>query len=139
MSKTFQIIRPKSSQNPDYEEFEYLIRWIGHEGSDYLFMFYDVEIQRRVRSEIINSESSVNIESLIFQEEKKIKLFADDLSESDLNIILQLFGNKFVTRLMKDDSIERFAPEANSYKYRKMDGRYKIEFTLVATDLTVWN
>ena len=139
MSKLFEIVRPKSLENSDYEEFEYLIRWIGRDGADYQLMFYDIEIQRRTRNEIINSESSTNIEALIFKEEQSITLFADDLSRTDLLVVLQLFGNKFVTRIKKDDSIERYAPDANNYKYRKKAGRYEIEFTLIVSDLTVWN
>lgn len=139
MSKTFEIIRPKSLEDSNYEDYEYLIRWIGRDGSDYLLMFYDIEIQRRTRNEIINSESSTNIEALISKEEKAITLFADDLTKNDLTAVLQIFGNKFVTRLKKDDSIERYAPDSNNYKYRLKDGRYEIEITLIATDLTVWN
>jgi hypothetical protein len=138
-NKKYEVIRPKSLQSSAYEDFEYLIRWVGRDGSEYLFMFYDVEIQRRIRSEVINSESSDNIEALISEEKRNISLFADDLSEADLNIILQLFGNKFVTRLKKDDTIERFAPEANNYKYRLIEGHYEIEFTLIASNLAVWS
>lgn len=137
--KQFKIIRPKSLQDSSFEAYEYLIRWIGRDGSDYLFMFYDAEIQRRTRSEIINSESSTLIESIVSKEEKSITLFADDLSKSDLEVILQLFGNKFVTRIFKDESTERYAPEQNSFKYRELEGRYEIEFTLIASELKVWS
>ena len=139
MSKKFEIVRPKSLQDPAYEEFEYLIRWIGRNGADYLHLFYDARITRRTRNEIINSEDSERIEALISKEQRSVSLFIDDLSRSDLDVILQLFGNKFVTRIKKDSTIERFAPDSNSYRYRKMDGRYEIEFTLMASDLETWN
>lgn len=138
-SKLFEIVRPKSLTDPLYEDYEYLIRWIGRNGADYQLMFYDIEVQRRTRSEIINSESSDNIEALISKEEQSITIFADDLSKNDLIVVLQMLGNKFVTRLKKDDTIERYAPDQNNYKYRLKDGRYEIEITLIASDLRVWN
>ena len=139
MGKTFQIIRPRSLQNSDYEDFEYLMRWIGRDGSDYLYMFYDVEMERKTHGEVINSESSTRIETLISKESQAITLQADDLSRSDLAIILQIFSNKFVTRLFKDGTTERYAPQPNSYKYRLMDGRYEVEIKFTKSDLAAWN
>jgi len=138
MSKIFKLIRPKSETDSDYEAFEYLIRWIGKDGSDYQYMFYDAELQRRVRNEIINEESSINIEALINSESQSVTLMADDLTLSDIGIMLQLFSNKFITRLLKDGTTERFVPDSNSYKYRLRDGRYNIEFTLIGSNLAVW-
>ena len=139
MTKKFKIVRPKSLINSDYEEFEYLIRWIGRDGADYQKMFYDVEIRQQTRGEVINSESSINIENALKSEGISITLFADDLSSNDIDIILMLFANRFVTRLKKDGTIERFAPDENSFKKRLSDGRYEIEFNLIASDLPIWN
>lgn len=139
MAKIFELIRPKSLQDSAYEEFEYLIRWIGRDGADYQLMFYDAEFERRTRGEVINQESSTRIESLIESESRSVTLVADDLSRNDLGVILQLFANKFVTRLLKDGTTERYAPEQNSFKYLLSDGRYEIEIKLIQSDLPVWN
>jgi len=139
MGRIFELIRTKSIQNSDYEDFEYLLRWIGRDGSDYIYMFYDAEIERKINNEIINTEDEAKTEALISSENRSITLFADDLSLSDLNIILQIFSNKFVTRLKKDDTIERYAPEANTYRYRLLDGRYEVEIKLIQSDLAKWN
>lgn len=135
----YELIRPRSAQNPDYEQFEYVIRWIGRDGAEYLYLFYDAEIQRRTSGELINEESEELIETLISRERKTVMLKADDLSKIDLDVILQMFGNKFVTRLKKDGSFERYAVDVNSYKYRLTDGRYEIEFALISSNLKVWN
>lgn len=137
MSKVFELIRPRSYYDSAYEDFEYLIRWIGRDGSDYLYMFYDAEINQAIDNDIINSLSSNNIEALIKSEKRSITLTASDLSKSDLLIITEMFANKFVTRIHKDESIERFAPLGNSFKYRLMDGRYEAEFELQMYDLAV--
>lgn len=139
MSKKFQIIRPESLTNSDYEEFEYLIRWIGRDGADYQLMFTDVEIRQQTRGEAINTESSTNIENALTRESRAVTLFADDLSRNDLDIVLMIFANRFVTRLKTDGTIERFAPDENSFRKRLSDGRYEISFKLIASDLPVWN
>ncbi len=136
--KLFELIRPKSLINSAYEAYEYLIRWIGSDGADYVYMFYDAEVEHKIKNEVINQQDSTNIEALISGHGRSINLTADDLSLNDLNIIGQIFDNKFVTRLLKDNTVERYAPDANSYKYRLMQGRYNVEFTLIMTDVTVW-
>jgi hypothetical protein len=129
MGKIYEIVRPKSLTNSDYEAFEYLIRWIGRDGADYQYMFYDAELSNSIKNEIINDTG--NVEAVISAINKKITLTATDLSKTDLLVIGELLENKFVTRLLKDETIERYAPDANSFKYRLMDGRYSIEFDLI--------
>lgn len=136
MPKKFKLIRPKSLTDPTYEDYEYLIRWIGRDGSDYLLMFYDAELERSIDSEIINADTSP--EALIKTNAQGVTLKADDLSLSDLNVVLQLFENKFVTRLKKDESIERYVPEPNNFKYSLRDGRYEIEIKLRGVNIPVW-
>jgi hypothetical protein len=138
MSKIFELVRPKSLQNADYADHEYLIRWIGRDGADYQLMFYDAEFERKTSGEVVNSESSTRIESLISSETRSVTLVANDLSRNDLDVVLQLFGNKFVTRLFKDGTTERFAPDSNSAKWQLSDGRYDIEIKLIQSNLPVW-
>lgn len=133
MSKIFELIRPKSLDDPAYENYEYLIRWIGRDGSEYLWMFYDAEISQRINSEIANRLG--DIAALIDSENRQISLTANDLTANDLLIIAEMFTNQYVTRLLKDGTIERYAPEANSFSYRLMGLTYEIEFTLVMQDL----
>lgn len=138
MSKIFQLIRPKSLQDAAYEDHEYLIRWIGRDGADYQLMFYDAEFVQKTKGEVINQESATRIESLLESESRGVTLVADDLSRNDLGVILQLFANKFVTRLLKDGTTERYAPDQNSFKWQLSDGRYEIEIKLIQSDLPVW-
>jgi hypothetical protein len=136
--KRFEIVRPKSLTDSVYEDYEYLIRWIGRDGADYIFMFYDAEIEHKINSEIINQQDSDKIEALIENEGREITLTADDLTKNDLTVIGQIFSNKFVTRLKKDLTTERYAPDGGSYKYRLMKGRYQVEFKLIMSDLATW-
>lgn len=133
MPKLFKLSRPKSLTNPEYEDFEYLIRWIGRDGSDYLFLFLDAEFEHSIDSEVINTETTP--EALISRIGRSVTLKADDLSLNDVQIIGQLFENKFVTRLLKDGSSERYAPDSTTFKYRLMDGRYELEFNLILSDV----
>lgn len=137
MSKIFKIVRPKSLTDSNYEDYEYLIRWIGRDGADYQKMFYDAEFDQAVSGTIINELDPDNIEQLIDSESRNIKLYCNDLSKNDIIIIGSLFANKFVTRLKKDGTVERYAPDSNSFNYRLMNGRYEVEFNLRMTDLYV--
>ena len=139
MSKKFELIRPRSLQNTDYEPFEFVIRWVGRNGAEYLYLFYDARLQRRVNSEVVNQEDEDFLQSMIMSENRSVRLKADNLSLNDLNVILQIFGNKTVDRLKKDGTSERMAPDANTYNYRLMDGRYEIEFDLIQADLKTWS
>lgn len=136
--KLFELVRPKSLNNADYEAYEYLLRWIGTVGEDYLYMFYDAEIQNTIENDIINSLDPLTIEALVTKEGRTITLTADDLSKNDLVIIGQMLSNKYVTRLLKNNTTERYAPDKNSFKYRLLQGRYTIEFTLIMPDATLW-
>jgi hypothetical protein len=136
--KTFELIRPRSLQDSAYEDHEYLIRWIGRDGADYQLMFYDAEFEQRTKGEVINQQSATNIETLLENESRTVSLVADDLSRTDLAVVLQLFANKFVTRLLKDGTITRYAPDQNSFKYALSDGRYNVEIKLIQSDLPVW-
>ena len=138
MSKIFELIRPMSLSDTNYEEFEYLIRWMGRDGSEYLWMFYDAELSAQVSGEVINSEDSNNIQSLVSKNGQGITLQADDLSLSDFNVIKQILENRYVTRLLKSGSVERYAPEPSSFNYRLMDGRYVLSLNLVMVDIKAW-
>lgn len=139
MSKTYKLIRPKSLNDSNYEQFEYLIRWIGRDGAEYIYMFYDAVLQNSVRNQIINSEDEDLIESLPEKEERSLTVTANDLSLNDLNVILEMFSNKFVVRLKKDGTTERLVPKSNSSNRRLRDGRYDIKIELRPYDLKVWS
>jgi hypothetical protein len=138
MPKTFELIRPKSLVDTAYAGYEYLIRWIGRDGSDYLYMFCDAEVEGRTDAEVINRESTTQIMSLINRIGTRVTLSANDLSLSDLLIIQQIFENPVIMRLLLSGTEERYAPEANSFRYQLMAGRYDVEFTLVKTDTKTW-
>lgn len=138
MFNIFKVIRPKSLTDAAYADFEYLIRWIGRDGSDYLYMFYDAEFENRVDTEVINREDSDYIQSLINRVGRSITLTTNDLSLNDLKIIGQILENKRVTRIKKDGTYEYYAPDGNRFNYRLLNGRYELEFDLVMVDIKSW-
>lgn len=138
MGKLFQIVRPLSLTDTNYAAYEYLIRWTGRDGADYIYMFYDVEYNIRVQNDIINDKNKDRIEAINLTEGASITLTASDLSLNDLQVIRQLMQNKFVTRLKKDGTVDRFAPDGNSFSFRLMDGRYEVSFTLILSSVALW-
>ena len=135
-SKKFYIEYPKSQADSNYEEFEYLIRWIGRDGSDYVYMFYDAEMSVKIKNAIINREE--NVQSLVQANENEVELMANDLSKNDLVVMGQILEQKYITRLKKDGATEQYAPMAGSFKYRLLNGRYNLSFKLVAVDTKTW-
>jgi len=136
--KIFELVRPNSLNDANYEAFEFLIRWIGRDGSDYLYMFYDAEIERRISGEVINEQDASKLQSLISKNGSSITLQADNLALSDLAIISQILENTYVTRILKSGVEVRYAPDANNFKYRLMAGRYELDFKLVLADTKTW-
>lgn len=137
-TKIFEVIRPKSLTDSAYADYEYLIRWRGRTGADYILMFYDAEIEQRVENSVINQSNSNTIQSLNRFEEKTVRLTASDLTLNDIQIVGQMFSNKYVTRIHKDGVITRFAPVGNSFNYRLLAGRYELNIQLQAVDLAVY-
>ena len=138
MGKVFELVRPNSVTDPTYADSEYLIRWIGRNGADYVFMFYDAELAQGVKASVINERSSTRIESLIDSENRRVTLTADDLSKNDLEIIAGMFINKYVSRIRLDGTIERYAVDSNSFKYTLSELRYSLSFDIINYSRPVW-
>lgn len=137
-TKTFELVRPKSLNDSSYEAFEYLIRWIGRDGAEYYYMFLDAEISHDIKSDIVNSDSEDNFQALISVISRGLRLQATDLSKNDFEVFLQLAESKYVYRIFKDATIERFVPNPSSFAYKLMDGRYQFAINLIKTDQTAW-
>ena len=137
-SKKFQVVRPRSLTDPNYSEYEYLIKWIGRDGSDYVYMFENAEFDIRVKNSLINESDPARIQAVNISEERAIRLTANDLSKNDLAVIAEIFQNKFVTRIKKDGTVERYAPDANSYRWELLDGRYDVSFSLRMHEVSLW-
>jgi len=135
MAKLYEYITPKSEVDSAYEDFEYLIRWIGRDGGEYLYLFYDALIIQTVENNIINQEDENRVEALINRERKDIELTADDLSLTDLQVIGEMFANKYVTRVRKDGTEERLALGSNRLRYQKTQGRYEVKINVTPSDL----
>lgn len=136
MIKTFEIIRPKSENDSNYENFEYLIRWMGRDGAEYFYMFYDARLNINISGEVINSENDIS--TIIEKVGRTITLTANNLSNNDVKIVAQMFENRYVTRIKKDGTIERLSPGSNGLDIRERQGRYNITFTLTLTDVKRW-
>lgn len=138
MKKRFEVIRPKSLLDANYEAFEILIRWIGLDGSEYYYMFYDAEINHSVRSDVINEKDIANFQAIISSVDRSYTLVANDISKNDFEVFLQMVKSKYVWRVFKNSTLERFVPNPSSFKYKLQDGRYDFALTLIQTNETKW-
>lgn len=138
-TKTYKLIRTKSAVNSDFEAFEYLIRWVGRDGSEYLYMFYDARLGIAVDADIVNADTETLMKSINREVSREITLTAVDVSENDFNIMSQILENPFITRIKKDGTTERMSPVNSSLNYRKLNKRYNIDFTLKRANLATWS
>lgn len=138
MAKRFEIIKPKSIADPAYADVEYVLRWIGADGADYLYLFYDAEFSESQSNDVINITDSNNIQSLIGVEKRSIKLTASDLSKNDLSVFAQMLRNKYVTRLKIDGTTERYAVDSNSFQFRPSELRYNLTFEIIPYSRPQW-
>lgn len=73
-NKLFQVIRPRSLTDPAYAEHEYLIRWTGRNGGDLQYMFFDAEIEKGLRTNLINESDPYTIQAVGISETRAINL-----------------------------------------------------------------
>lgn len=139
LAKIFEIITPLSEVDSDYENFEYLLRWIGRDGSDYCYMFHDMEIETRVGNEPVNLKDPQRIKSLSINEERSFTVFVEDISKNDLQVFEEMLINQYVTRIKKDESIERYAVDSNRFRYTLKNGRYRVEINLIKYQRKSWS
>lgn len=129
--KIFEVITPVSESDSAYEDHEFLLCWFGRNGAFYQYLFTDWVNSVSVSTSVINVQDQDTIESNINSEDRKVTLYAEDLSKNDLEVIGGLMAQKKAIRLYKDSTFERIGIDSNSYSYRQSGGRYNIQFDII--------
>lgn len=129
--KIFKVIEPKSFTNPDYADHEFLLAWYNRNGAYNQYMFTDWTINNNTDSDILNLKDKNNLENIPSNEERQIKLYAEDLSYNDLQVMLGIKTAKKVTRIYKDGTYEYIGIDNNSFTYKQSDARYNFEFNII--------
>lgn len=138
MSKIFKVIQPESYLNAEYSDNEYLLQWLGRDGSINHFMFYDAILDTQIKSSIINEIDSENISAIVSSITNGLKISVTNLTKNEFLALSQIKENRFITRIKIDGTTERYAPDASSFKYRQSDKRYSLDFSLSYVNTAVW-
>lgn len=131
-TKICQYIRPDSVDNPDAEAYEYFLVWLGVDGGCYCWMFEDNVLKKNIIGQVVNSRSE-NITKLINSANRVVDLVAEDLSETEFNVLSDITRALVVRRYYTDGSYDNLAISSTSSTKRKSNFRYnyKIQVTEV--------
>ena len=83
---TCKLVRPDSTTNANAETYEYMLFWIGANGSPNYWLFEDFIKSLTVKGTVINTENE-NISKLFESAKNTVSLIVEDLTLSELNNI----------------------------------------------------
>jgi len=129
-STVYKYERPKSLDDSNYEEFEYLLAWYGRDGSYHQYMFYDREESNNINTQILNIQDEDNIQSLIESEDRIITLTAENINYTDYQAMLSILVAPKIIRVYTDGTTERVSIISKSTSIRKTDIKFNIEFDI---------
>jgi len=138
-SNTYKYERPKSVDDSNYTDFEYLIAWYGADGSYLQKMFTDWNENYRVNTQPINTKDEDNIRAFIENEDIRIDLVAENLNSTDYTAMKSILKSSRIIRVYTDGTFDYLAIDSSRTKIRKTDLRYNIEFTLVERSKPIAN
>lgn len=139
-SYTYKYIRPKSVDDSNYEEFEYLLAWYGRNGAYHQKMFTDHEQENDIDGQPLNLKDEDYIQSLIQSEERQIMLTAENLTYNDYIAMTSIMVATRIIRVYKTggtlatdsgNSFERVTIVPGSWRIRKTDLRYNLSFSIL--------
>lgn len=135
MAVTYQLIRPTSETDANYEAYEFVLGWYGRNGNYYTYMFTDWEGNDAPRVSNLNITNKTKLSNIINEEEREIEVTAEDLSLNDMHILSSIFVSKKIVRVYKDGTTERLGLGSNSKRWRQTDGRYNLRINLIRHEL----
>lgn len=124
-SKVFEYVRPNSESDPDAEQYEYFLVWLGVDGGVYHWMFEDFVTRQNINGEIVNTKSS-NITKLFLNANNSVQLVAEDLTENEFDSISNIVRALVVRRYFKDGNFENLAIKTVEIEKPKSQFRYNI-------------
>ena len=144
-NKIYKIITPDSDSNIIYEEYEYMLGWYNRQGVPVQWLFTDWENMQGVRATPINVKDSSRLESIIGEEDKRLKFIAEDLTRGERELFESLLAAKTVYRIFRNDSViyeaggyERLGNLGGRIQWIQSKQRFRVQFELQQSEPTVW-
>lgn len=129
-SKIYKLETPKSEGDSAWEDFEYMLAWIGDSGGVNQWLFYDREIQHDTQGQQVNLDDSELIGTSLREQGKKIVITAEDLTEDEFDYVSSISRSSTVWRVYKDGTTEKLSIGLIDFNYVKSERRYEFEITL---------
>jgi hypothetical protein len=130
-SAIYKVERPKSLDDSNHEQFEYLLAWYSKSGQYIQYLFTDWNYRQQNKNSILNRLSKAKINTIHGSEERTVTVTAENVTLNDLMIYTSILSAKEVVRVFKDGTTERVGIDSNSFGYRQTDARYNFEFDIV--------
>ena len=100
-SKITEVVYPKSATDPDFEQYEFMLAWIGRKGEPYQYLFEDWNEFTANENQPLNEAGSTNVRTVVLDEVTTVTLTVNDISRNDLEVFKGLKSARFVYRLFK--------------------------------------
>lgn len=138
-NKLCRYVRPTSTTDIHAQDYEYLLFWIGSNGSPNYWLFEDFLHKINVSGTVINSESE-NINKIFQKAGQTLKFTAEDINEQDMIIFESLLTAKEIRHYKRgyNNDYEKLAIKSKSSIKRKSDFKYNFEFELVKINKNVY-
>lgn len=129
-SKVCKYIIPDSFTNPDAENYEYYLVWLGVDGGVYSWLFEDFTLKKNISGEIINTKTQ-NISKLYKNASRTIELVAEDLTENEFDVIANITRALVLRRYYKNGNYSNLAILTNSIEKPKSQFRYNLKLEIL--------
>jgi len=144
-NKIYRIVTPDSQSNIIYEEYEYMLGWYNRQGVPVQWLFTDWENMQAVRATPINIKDSSRLESIIDEEDRRLKFVAEDLTRGERELFESLLVAKTIYRIYRVDSAiytpggyEKLGNLGGRIQWGQSKQRFKVEFELQQFEPTLW-
>lgn len=129
-SATYKLVRPNSSDDSGYEDFEFLLAWYSKTGQYINYLFTDWENEQENENVILNRLNVDKMQSVHSSEYRRVTLTFENVTRNDLLIYSSVLQAKKAVRVFKDGTFQRVGINSTSLSYRQTDGRYNFEISV---------
>ncbi|RLD69225.1 MAG: hypothetical protein DRI95_00605 [Bacteroidetes bacterium] len=130
---TCKLVRPDSLSDATAETYEYMLFWIGANGSPNYWLFEDFIKSLIVKGTVINTENE-NINKLFQSAKNTVSLIAEDLTLNEVENIETILRAKELRKYSKDNTFEKLAIITSKSKYMQSDFRYNFKIEIAEID-----
>ena len=128
--KIVKVIFPKSNEQPEFEQYEFMLAWIGRKGEPYQFLFENWSESIDTAILPVNVANSHNNRNVPLDELDSVTLFANDLTLNEVRVLHGIKVAKNIYRLFKDGTLEQLTISGQNTILDQQKNRYEFAVTV---------